>query len=242
MARKRLTAVGYMRVSSQEQAKSGLSLEEQRREIEATAQELGADLIEVFVDEGVSGGKRMDERDGLAEALGTLPRRGLLIVSKRDRLGRDLYETSLVEKLVESRKGQIVSAAGEGTHDDRDDPGAFLMRAMTDLIAHYERLMGKVRMRAAARAKKARGEAAGFVPFGYRVDRRGKLERDPGEWRVVEAVFQARGLGLSQREIVAQLAAGGFVSPRSGKPLWLAQVQRILKRFQEFAGDSEESL
>lgn len=223
-------AVGYMRVSSQEQAVSGLSLEEQRREIEATAKRLGFELAVVHQDAGVSGGKSMDDRQGLSAALGELPRGGALIVSKRDRLGRDLYETAAVEKLVESLKGQIVSAAGEGTGGDPNDPSAFLVRAMTDVLAHYERLMGKVRMKAQARARKARGEPAGFVEFGFRVNGKKKLEECPEEQAVIQLVMRLRELGLSQRKIVAKLEEKGVVSPRSGRPLGLSQVQRVIKK------------
>ena len=66
MSRKRpKIAVGYMRVSSQEQADSGLSLEEQRREIEAIAERFGFQLAAVHSDEGVSGGLAAEDRDGI---------------------------------------------------------------------------------------------------------------------------------------------------------------------------------
>ena len=225
-------AVGYIRVSSHEQAMSGLSLEEQRREIERAAELHGYELAGIFADEGVSGGKKMDEREGLTEALAGLPRGGALIVSKRDRLGRDYVEVGLIERAVTGRKGRVISASpGEqALGGDPDDPTSVLMRGMLDLFAHFERLMGKVRMKAAARAKKARGEPAGFVEFGQRVNNDGKLEDDPEEQAVIELVVQLRALPLTHRRIVAELNEREIVSKRAGNPFGLSQVQRILSR------------
>ena len=223
--------MGYIRVSSQEQADSGLSLEEQERVIRDAATRHGYELQEIYTDAGLSGGLRAHQRDGLADALAALPRRGALIVQKRDRLGRDMYEMALVERLAKERKALIVSATEENTHGDPDDPGVFLMRGMTDLIAHYERLTAKMRMRAAHRARKARGEVSGFVEFGKREGANKKIELDPAEQEVIRAVVACRDEGLSQREIVAELKTSNIVSPRSGKALRLVQVQRILKRY-----------
>ena len=50
-------AVGYVRVSTQEQAKKGLSLSEQREQIERLAAIHDLELVEVFADEGVSASK-----------------------------------------------------------------------------------------------------------------------------------------------------------------------------------------
>jgi DNA invertase Pin-like site-specific DNA recombinase len=46
---------GYCRVSSQEQASNGISLDEQKRRIEGRCHEQGWTLAELFVEAGVSG-------------------------------------------------------------------------------------------------------------------------------------------------------------------------------------------
>ena len=50
-------ALGYIRVSSEEQADSGLGLEAQRQRIAAYCAMKGLRLAEVFADPGISGGK-----------------------------------------------------------------------------------------------------------------------------------------------------------------------------------------
>lgn len=233
MARK-LKAIGYVRVSTQEQAKSGLGLEDQVLKLQAAAEAMGAQLVSIHRDEGQSGSLPPEDRPGLAGALNEIGRGGVLLVAKRDRLGRDAADMALVERDLKKKKARVVSAAGEGTEDDH--PDSVFMRRIVDAMAERELALIRSRTKAALAAKKRRGERVGSIPFGYRENDRGKLVRDKSEWRVVEAVRQARDAELSHRDIVAQLRASGFVSPRSGKPLGLSQVQRILKRL----GDKSE--
>jgi DNA invertase Pin-like site-specific DNA recombinase len=49
-------AVGYLRVSTSDQASSGLGLDAQQAAVQATATRLGLALAATFVDAGVSGG------------------------------------------------------------------------------------------------------------------------------------------------------------------------------------------
>jgi hypothetical protein len=55
-------AIGYARVSSEEQAESGLGLEAQRQRIIAFCDMKGLRLAEVYEDAGVSGGKPLSSR------------------------------------------------------------------------------------------------------------------------------------------------------------------------------------
>lgn len=85
------------------------------------------------------------------DALSILGSGDVLLVAKRDRLGRDPLIVALIEAAV-SRKGcRIVSAAEEGTASD--GPTDVLMRRMVDSFAEYERLVIKSRTRAALDAK-----------------------------------------------------------------------------------------
>jgi len=56
------TAYGYCRVSTDQQADSGISLDEQRRKIEARCVEHGWHLDRVYVDAGVSGSTPLARR------------------------------------------------------------------------------------------------------------------------------------------------------------------------------------
>src|SRR5258706_8721169 len=65
----RAKAVGYVRVSSKKQRDEGGSIEDQREALIRYAVLNGLDLVEVFVDGGISGGKAEDRRPGLSAAL-----------------------------------------------------------------------------------------------------------------------------------------------------------------------------
>ncbi|MGH9811324.1 MAG: recombinase family protein, partial [Terriglobia bacterium] len=97
------TAVGYARVSTREQGRSGLGLAAQRRAIEEFCQREGYAISEWHED--VQTGKGADaltQRPGLRAALKAAKKaKGPLIVSKLDRLARNShFITGLMERRV----------------------------------------------------------------------------------------------------------------------------------------------
>jgi hypothetical protein len=74
------------------------------------------------------------------------------------------------------------------------------------------------------------GQRVGEVPYGYRVGVDGKtLVAEEGEQALIGAIREARGRGLSQRAVVADLERKGFTT-RKGTAISLTQVQRIMQR------------
>lgn len=130
-------AFGYLRVSTSEQSASGLGLESQSAAIIAAAERLRLPLAESFIDAGVSGGLALEQRPALVAAIHALRRGDVLVIAKRDRLGRDVLNVAMIERLAERRGARIVSAAGEGTDDD--GPTSILMRQIIDAFSQYER-------------------------------------------------------------------------------------------------------
>jgi DNA invertase Pin-like site-specific DNA recombinase len=214
--------IAYLRVSTDEQA-NGLAV--QRAEIERWAAARGAAVAAWFVDRGVSGGASLEKRPALLEALGVLSKGDVLVVQKRDRLARDVGNAILVEGIVAKAKAALVSAHGEGG-DDAEDPMAFAFRRMADVFAQVERMQISARTKAALASKKTRGECVGTVPYGFHREGAALVE-DAAEQSVLECVRGFAAAGLSQRAIVAELTAAGFVA-RSGKAFQKTQVQRIL--------------
>ena len=207
-----MAAVAYLRVSTQQQADSGLGLDAQLDACQRAAGELTA----VFSDEGISGSAGLDKRPGLLAAIAALDKGDTLIVAKRDRLGRgDVLLLAMIESAVARKGARIQSAAGEGT--DSDNPTDILMRRMVDAFAEYERLVIGARTKAALTAKKAQGKRTGSIPYGYRLADDGQtLIADENEQRALVLVRQLRAGGETLRAIGAQLTAQGF-KPRGGK-------------------------
>lgn len=205
--------IGYQRVSTTEQAGSGLGLDAQEAAIRATAARLQLPLAGMFVDAGVSGGLPLEKRPGLLAALDALGKGDLLVVAKRDRLGRDVLNVAMLERLTERKGARIVSTAGEGT--EADDPTSRLMRQIVDSFAEYERAIIRARTRAALAVKKGRGERAGTIPFGFRLSASQKrLEPEPDEQHVLAVIRTLRASGTPLRAIAANLNDRGLTTRR----------------------------
>lgn len=217
-------AVAYIRVSKDEQK---LGPEAQRASIEAWAMREGVTVASWHVDQGVCSVTPVAERPALVAALASLRQHGagVLVVAKRDRIARDVVLASTVGRAAQSNGAALVSAMGEG---NGDTPADAMMRGVVDVFAAYERDMIRARTAAALKAKSAKGERVGGIPYGSRLAADGvHLEADAAEQGTLAQVRELRAAGLSHRAIVADLAARGLVS-RSGKPFIQTQVARML--------------
>lgn len=230
-------AIIYLRVSTDEQAESGLGIEAQLTACRSYAARMGWTVCQIFED-SQSGGLKLEKRLILLNAMAALGCGDVLLVARRDRLSRgDIMTTAMIEAAVGRRKGRIISAAGEGT--DSDDPANVLMRRMIDAFSEYERLIIKSRTRAALQAKRARGERTGQVPYGRRLTGEGPLARKsglptgletvPSEEEAVGLVAELRRAGASLRAIAETMNERG-VPTKSGRPWHFGTVRRIVGR------------
>ena len=220
-------AIGYRRVSTAEQAGSGLGLDAQETAIAGAAARLSLALADTFTDAGVSGGLALEQRPALLAALNALGKGDVLIVAKRDRLGRDVLNVAMFERLAERKGARIVSAAGEGT--DTNDPTSRLMRQIVDCFAEYERAIIRARTRAALAVKKGRGERVGGIPFGYQLAGDGRtLEPQPQEQHALAVLRELRAAGYTFRAIADEMNRRGFRSRTGGT--WVRQSVHMLTR------------
>lgn len=219
-----LVAVAYVRVSTDEQR---LGPEAQRAQIESWAAREGVAVVAWHVDAGVSGGSDLADRPALIAALGELraARAGVLVIAKRDRLARDVAVAATIERAAKACGAKVRSADGTA---NGDSPADAFMRTMLDGAAAYERELIRARTKAALQAKRARGERAGAVPFGFTADADGRLSPCEAEQGIITTVRELRAAGMPLRAIVAELAGRGLTS-RTGAALQLTQVARIAK-------------
>lgn len=141
-------AIGYLRVSTSEQGRSGLGLEAQRAEMEAFATREGLGIEAWHQDVQTGAGKdALVLRPGLAQALKEAKAAKCpLIVSRLDRLSRNVH---FITGLMESRVHFMVAALGK----DCDD---FTLHIYASL-AEQERKMISERITIAIAASKRRG-------------------------------------------------------------------------------------
>jgi DNA invertase Pin-like site-specific DNA recombinase len=240
--------VGYIRVSSEEQAKSGLSLENQEEKIHAYASLHDLEVDEVYRDEGASA--KTLRRPGMKTVMGMIKRGEVqtLIIYKLDRMTRSLRDLDQMLSLCQDTDTALVSVT---ENIDTSSAAGRMVVHMLGVVAQWERETIGERTQAALAVKRSRGEkTGGSVPYGWRVKKgtgvkdkkTGRmipavLERDAREDQVVGRMmewYEKDGIGYT--EIARRLNRKGTKS-RKGKE-WSAQtvkyvVQRVLRDREE---------
>lgn len=222
-------ALGYLRVSTQEQATRGAGLEAQERAIRAWCAAHGARLLRIERDES-SGTNGLDTRAGLRRALLALTKdeADVLVVARLDRLARDLVLQETILQRVE-RQGKRVVSVQEG-ETAGDDPTRRFIRQVLGAVAELERAIMRARADAGKAAKRAQGlRTDGIPPYGYRLVA-GRLVPIPEQQAVIERMQALRAEGKSLRQIARVLEDAGIPSP-TGRERWYAQTLKgILDR------------
>src|SRR5262249_34302181 len=133
-----MRVVGYVRCSTDEQARSGVSLEAQRQAITAEAERRGWNVIHVYEDAGVSGAADLKDRPGLPAALESMEQNGALtlVVAKLDRLTRSLIGFAELVKRG-SQNGWELVVIDQGF--DMTTAEGRAMAGMLAVFAQYER-------------------------------------------------------------------------------------------------------
>lgn len=198
--------VGYRRVSTQEQASAGHSLDAQREAIEEHAKRKGW-TVEWRADEGATGSK---VNPGLRAALELLRTKqaDALVVTKMDRIARSVYNAADVMQAAQEQGWSIVVL---DLGMDLSTPSGKAMYNMLATFAELERDMIRSRTRDGMAVARAKGKQIGrpsSIPTDVR--RRIVSEREAGR------SFSAIALGLS---------ADGILTP-TGRHRWDESVVR----------------
>jgi DNA invertase Pin-like site-specific DNA recombinase len=146
-------AAFYARVST-----AGQTVENQIRELEAVATRLGWEVVERFVDQGISGAKGRDDRPALDRMLKSVIRGEVDVVAawSVDRLGRSLQD--LVSILNELRSRNVdLYLHQQGL--DTATPSGRAMYQMLGVFAEFERAIIVERIKAGMARAKAQGKA-----------------------------------------------------------------------------------
>lgn len=152
------TAIGYLRVSTDEQAISGLGLADQRSAIEAAAALRGWSTLDFLSDEGYSA--RNLGRPGISAALSALAtgKASVLVVSKLDRLSRSLLDFSMLMERARREGWELVVL---DLAIDTTTPSGALMANVMASFAEYERQLIGSRTSAALQQLKKQGVRLG---------------------------------------------------------------------------------
>jgi len=232
------TAVGYVRVSTEDQANNGHGLKVQREAIEAFAKSQGYELLDLIIDAGVSGATKPEERDGFQRVLELAEAKAfsVLLVWKFDRLARSLVYAVTTANLLQERFGVVLRSVTEPI--DTSTPMGQTVFAILAGMAAQERQAIVQRTLAGKREKAKRGGfAGGPAPYGYVRDRDGGLEVDPNEAQTIRRIFTMRQQGMSYRAIADVLNSEDVPTKRGGR--WYAGTVRYILDNPKYRGTIE---
>jgi DNA invertase Pin-like site-specific DNA recombinase len=209
------TAVAYVRVSTDEQAESGLGLDAQRSKITAECERRDWRIVDWFDDPGVSGGLRVEERPKLVAALDRIESGGAaaLIVAKLDRLSRSASDAAgLLER--SQRNGWALVACDLGV--DTSTPAGEMMANVMGTFARFEKRLIGQRTSEALQAKKRQGIQLG-TPRRTSDD-------------LVRRIVAMRQDGASLAAIAAQLNTECVPTVQGGARWWPSTIAAVLGR------------
>ena len=222
-----MKAIGYIRVSTEEQAKEGVSLDNQVERIQGYCQYRELELTDILRDEGVSGGKNRN-RDGFEKILERVRHDGLgaIVVYSLDRLSRDMLTLLAFERLLSEYDIELHTIEGQ---IDTSTPTGFMNYAMRAFVGEMERRQIKYRTKQALQHKKQKDEVVGKIPYGHRRDG-DMLVEAPAEQQIRKMANRLYNRGKSVAEVVAALNKKDLKT-RMGRKWTSIQVQRMLDRY-----------
>jgi site-specific DNA recombinase len=223
-----MPTLGYVRVSTEDQAKEGVSLDNQKAKIKAYCQLKDLELREIIEDAGISA-KNL-KRPGVQRVLRLACRKEIdaIVVYKLDRIFRSTIDALETTKAFD--KWGVSFHSIEETLDTRSAMGRFFF-TLTAALAEMERRLIGERTKAALAHKKSRNEkTGGDIPFGFDLTAEGLLVKNEREQRVIRIIKKLHGEGFSLRRICTELEREGHRT-KKGHAVWHPQwVAHIIKR------------
>jgi DNA invertase Pin-like site-specific DNA recombinase len=221
-----MQAIGYVRVSTEEQARDGVSLDAQRARIAAWAAANGAELLAVHVDAGLSGAKAHNRPALQAALTDACKRKAALVVYSLSRLARSTTDAIAISERLNKAGADLVSLSEK--IDTTSAAGKMVFR-MLAVLSEFERDIISERTAAAMQHKRAQHEyTGGLVLYGWQLAGDGAtLTPNYLEQATIRDAHELKTAGLSLRAIGARLEAEGLL-PRSGGRWHAKTVSNLL--------------
>ena len=217
-------AVGYIRVSTDEQAASGLGLEAQSVAIDTYCKLKGLRTLgRPLCDAGTSGGKPLGKRAEGSRLLEMTTRRNRrvehVVLSKLDRAFRDAEDClSVANEWLRLGVTLHIVDVGGNTLDTGTACGKFML-TMLAAAAEFERNLVGERCKAASAVLRSNGQRySRHAPYGHRIEG-DRLVRDAAEQETIARAIRLSESGLSLRAIASELGtcsrAGTVLGPKA---------------------------
>jgi DNA invertase Pin-like site-specific DNA recombinase len=208
-----MRVIGYLRVSTDEQALSGAGLEAQRAAIAVECRRRGWQLVETLEDAGYSA--KDLKRPGVREALRALEagEANALVVAKLDRLSRSMLDFAALMATAQKQQWALVAL---DCAVDTSTPAGEAMAHVLATFGQFERRLIGQRTREALAIKRASGVRLGRPPTVPQA--------------IVRRIQRQRARGDSLRAIADALNRDGVPTAQGGAQWYAATVRGILAR------------
>ena len=175
ISKKRTSVALYARVST-----DGQTTENQLQELRKVADRNGWQIIQEFVDHGISGAKGRDQRPAFDEMCKGVVRKefDLVMAWSVDRLGRSLQHlVTFLDELHSKKVDLFLHRQGI----DTTTPAGKMMFQMLGVFSEFERAMIKERINAGLARAKAQGKTLGRPKVSLQVENKIRKLRSTGK-------------------------------------------------------------
>jgi site-specific DNA recombinase len=228
------SVAAYLRVSTDEQARSGLGLDAQRAKVLAMAQLKDWPEPVFYIDDGISGTKETRKRPKLAAMMAAIEsgQHQAVIISSLDRLARKIRLT--LELVDEISQHAVLVSCKEAF--DTTTPAGYLFLGICALMAQYERDLIAERTRSAlAELSKRSGDHGGRIPYGYVRTPKGVAIQDQ-QARVVRLIFAMRTRDKATLRAIAERLNKSHIPASHGGAWCFTSVREILAHQETYQG------
>ncbi|KYK25152.1 site-specific recombinase [Thermoplasmatales archaeon SM1-50] len=214
----------YTRVSTEEQAKEGFSLDAQLEKLKSYCKARDWIIADEYIDDGYSG--RKTKRPAYNKMMNEMNKWDALLVIKMDRIHRNSKNFMLMMEQLNKNKKEFISMSE--SFDTSTAIGRFVMNIIQGIAQLESEQIGERVYIGMEQKAKSNGGVLGFnIPYGYDYYD-GKLTINKSEGPVIKNIYSWYLDGKSMGEIVEMLNYGKV--PTKNQGLWAKKmVSTILK-------------
>lgn len=195
----------YIRVSGQEQAIKGLSLEAQQEDLEEYARERGWVIVGVYIDAAKTARKRLGKRTNFLRMLEDVKQDkvDLILFTRLDRWFRSVADYYKVMEILDAHKCGWLTTQEQ--YDTTTAGGRLYINLRLSIAQNEADLCGE-RIGVVLDSKVKHGTVvSGKIPFGYRINEEKRLEVVPQDAAIILDAFEHYRSTVSVRATAAYI-------------------------------------
>lgn len=227
-------AVGYIRVSTKKQVKSGLSLSDQEEKIRSYCKFKDLELVKIYTDTAVSGAVPFRDRPEGRNIWNKNIEFGAVVIAKLDRAFRNTADCITTSETWQ--KDGIAFHIVDLGIDSTTPLGEFFL-VLLAALGKLERNMIHERIEDAIEVKRSRGEKlGGRIPFGFDVKEeagRKILVRNDEEAEVVDLMLDLKNQVKYSFYKITKLLNERGIPTKNGNPWKLQTTIDVIRRSQD---------